>query len=160
VTDLAGQRLGIVLSQNCVTTAGGKSCDMRGAGSIHAVGILIALKRYARRFRWRRIVSILRHLQTNRTSAIDRRTTRHAGYGVSQRIRKRITIEGIANHADTTPLSMRGDASHAAACVITFLRDQANGSNTPTLATSSVRTWPACSFGARLRRQAHFRLSP
>ncbi|MQW90056.1 Zn-dependent hydrolase [Sinorhizobium saheli] len=46
-----------------------------------------------------------------------------------------VTIEGDANHAGTTPISMRRDAGHAAARVITFLRDRAKGSNTPTVAT-------------------------
>lgn len=48
---------------------------------------------------------------------------------------QRVTIEGDANHAGTTPISMRRDAGHAAARVITFLRDRARASNTPTVAT-------------------------
>ncbi|QYK67227.1 MULTISPECIES: Zn-dependent hydrolase [Paenibacillus] len=48
---------------------------------------------------------------------------------------QRVTIEGVANHAGTTPMSMRRDAGHAAACVITFLRDRATRSQTPTVAT-------------------------
>jgi N-carbamoyl-L-amino-acid hydrolase len=48
---------------------------------------------------------------------------------------QRVTIDGVANHAGTTPMSMRRDAGHAAARVITFLRDRAMGSNTPTVAT-------------------------
>src|SRR5918994_1455658 len=48
---------------------------------------------------------------------------------------QRITIEGEANHAGTTPMSMRRDAGHAAARVVTFLRDRAQSSNTPTVAT-------------------------
>ena len=48
---------------------------------------------------------------------------------------QRITIEGEANHAGTTPMSMRRDAGHAAARVVTFLRDRARASNTPTVAT-------------------------
>lgn len=48
---------------------------------------------------------------------------------------QRITIDGDANHAGTTPMSMRRDAGHAAACVITFLRARARSSNTPTVAT-------------------------
>lgn len=48
---------------------------------------------------------------------------------------QRVTIEGEANHAGTTPMSMRRDAGHAAARVITFLRDRAQASNTPTVAT-------------------------
>ena len=48
---------------------------------------------------------------------------------------QRITINGTANHAGTTPMSLRRDAGHAAACVITFLRDYAGSSNAPTVAT-------------------------
>jgi N-carbamoyl-L-amino-acid hydrolase len=48
---------------------------------------------------------------------------------------QRVTIEGEANHAGTTPMSIRRDAGHAAACVVTFLRDQARDANTPTVAT-------------------------
>ncbi len=48
---------------------------------------------------------------------------------------QRITIEGEANHAGTTPISMRRDAGHAAARIVTFLRDRARNANTPTVAT-------------------------
>ncbi|MBB3610219.1 Zn-dependent hydrolase [Rhizobium sp. BK602] len=48
---------------------------------------------------------------------------------------QRVTIVGDANHAGTTPISMRRDAGHAAARVIIFLRDRAKASNTPTVAT-------------------------
>jgi len=48
---------------------------------------------------------------------------------------QRVTIAGAANHAGTTPMSMRRDAGHAAARVVTFLRDRAIASNTPTVAT-------------------------
>ena len=48
---------------------------------------------------------------------------------------QRVTIEGEANHAGTTPMSMRRDAGHAAARVMTFLRDRARNANTPTVAT-------------------------
>jgi N-carbamoyl-L-amino-acid hydrolase len=48
---------------------------------------------------------------------------------------QRITIDGAANHAGTTPMSMRSDAGHAAARVITFLHDRAKASNTPTVVT-------------------------
>ncbi|WP_341487153.1 Zn-dependent hydrolase [Pararhizobium sp. A13] len=48
---------------------------------------------------------------------------------------QRVTIDGDANHAGTTPMSMRRDAGHAAARVITFLHDRAIASNTPTVAT-------------------------
>jgi N-carbamoyl-L-amino-acid hydrolase len=48
---------------------------------------------------------------------------------------QRVTIEGVANHAGTTPMSMRSDAGHAAARIITFLLDRAKASNAPTVAT-------------------------
>lgn len=48
---------------------------------------------------------------------------------------QRVTIRGDQNHAGTTPISMRRDAGHAAARVITFLRSRAVASNTPTVAT-------------------------
>jgi beta-ureidopropionase / N-carbamoyl-L-amino-acid hydrolase len=48
---------------------------------------------------------------------------------------QKVTIEGDANHAGTTPISMRRDAGYAAARVITFLRERAEASNTPTVAT-------------------------
>lgn len=48
---------------------------------------------------------------------------------------QRIVIEGDANHAGTTPISMRKDAGLAAARVVAFLRDRAKASNTPTVAT-------------------------
>ncbi|KMY56128.1 allantoate amidohydrolase [Bacillus sp. FJAT-27231] len=48
---------------------------------------------------------------------------------------QRITIEGVANHAGTTPMAMRRDAGHAAARVVTFLHDRAISSPTPTVAT-------------------------
>ncbi|HEX2552282.1 MAG TPA: Zn-dependent hydrolase [Microvirga sp.] len=48
---------------------------------------------------------------------------------------QRVTIEGEANHAGTTPMSMRRDAGHAAARVVTVLRDRARNANTPTVAT-------------------------
>jgi len=48
---------------------------------------------------------------------------------------QRITIGGEANHAGTTPMSMRRDAGHAAARVVTFLRDRAGNANSPTVAT-------------------------
>lgn len=48
---------------------------------------------------------------------------------------QKVTIDGDANHAGTTPISMRRDAGHAAARVITFLRARAKASNTPTVAT-------------------------
>ncbi|WHY93324.1 Zn-dependent hydrolase [Neobacillus cucumis] len=48
---------------------------------------------------------------------------------------QRITIEGVANHAGTTPTDMRRDAGLAAARVITYLRDRAKASNGQTVAT-------------------------
>ncbi|SIR59579.1 N-carbamoyl-L-amino-acid hydrolase [Peribacillus simplex] len=48
---------------------------------------------------------------------------------------QRITIEGVANHAGTTPTDMRRDAGLAAARVITYLRDRANANNGQTVAT-------------------------
>jgi len=48
---------------------------------------------------------------------------------------QRVSVRGDANHAGTTPISMRRDAGYAAARVITFLRDRARSSNTPTVAT-------------------------
>lgn len=48
---------------------------------------------------------------------------------------QRIAIDGAANHAGTTPMSMRSDAGHAAARVITFLHDRATASNGPTVVT-------------------------
>ncbi|MER9405061.1 Zn-dependent hydrolase [Mesorhizobium caraganae] len=65
---------------------------------------------------------------------------------------QRITIDGAANHAGTTPMSMRSDAGHAAARVITFLHDRAEASNTPTVATvgtmhfepNAINVIPSC----------------
>ncbi|WP_313017033.1 Zn-dependent hydrolase [Acetoanaerobium noterae] len=48
---------------------------------------------------------------------------------------QRVTVEGVANHAGTTPTAMRKDAGLAAAKVITFLRDLCNKSNATTVAT-------------------------
>jgi len=48
---------------------------------------------------------------------------------------QRITLDGIANHAGTTPMSKRCDAGYAAARVVTFLHDRAAASNSPTVAT-------------------------
>ncbi|MBN9222500.1 MAG: Zn-dependent hydrolase [Mesorhizobium sp.] len=48
---------------------------------------------------------------------------------------QRVTLDGVANHAGTTPMSMRRDAGYAAARVATFLHDQAAASNSPTVAT-------------------------
>jgi N-carbamoyl-L-amino-acid hydrolase len=48
---------------------------------------------------------------------------------------RRVTIDGAANHAGTTPMSLRRDAGHAAARVVTFLRDCATRANSRTVAT-------------------------
>ncbi|GLQ78223.1 Zn-dependent hydrolase [Mesorhizobium huakuii] len=48
---------------------------------------------------------------------------------------QRVTLDGVANHAGTTPMSMRCDAGYAAARVVTFLHDLAGASNAPTVAT-------------------------
>ncbi|WP_207541205.1 Zn-dependent hydrolase [Sabulicella rubraurantiaca] len=48
---------------------------------------------------------------------------------------QRVTIDGVANHAGTTPMSMRHDAGQAAARVVTFLRDRVSHANAPTVAT-------------------------
>lgn len=54
---------------------------------------------------------------------------------------QRVIIDGEANHAGTTPMSMRRDAGHDAARVITFLWDRAKASNTPTVATVGCVTF-------------------
>ncbi|RUT97108.1 hydantoinase/carbamoylase family amidase, partial [Mesorhizobium sp. USDA-HM6] len=48
---------------------------------------------------------------------------------------QRITIEGVANHAGTTPMAMRSDAGVAAARAIAFVAERAAASPTPTVAT-------------------------
>jgi N-carbamoyl-L-amino-acid hydrolase len=48
---------------------------------------------------------------------------------------RRVTIEGVANHAGTTPMTMRRDAGRAAAQVIAHLHDHVAGSNAPSVAT-------------------------
>lgn len=48
---------------------------------------------------------------------------------------QRVTIEGVANHAGTTPTALRIDAGLAAAKVITFLRARCDNSNAITVAT-------------------------
>ncbi|OBZ94551.1 allantoate amidohydrolase [Pararhizobium polonicum] len=47
----------------------------------------------------------------------------------------RITIDGEANHAGTTPMSMRRDAGHAAAAISVFVHDRAAASTGGTVAT-------------------------
>jgi N-carbamoyl-L-amino-acid hydrolase len=48
---------------------------------------------------------------------------------------QRITIDGQANHAGTTPMNLRRDAGLAAARIVTHLRDYTRRSNAPTVAT-------------------------
>lgn len=48
---------------------------------------------------------------------------------------QRITIEGLANHAGTTPMVMRKDAGMAAAKIINFVGDRANEPNSSSVAT-------------------------
>lgn len=54
---------------------------------------------------------------------------------------QRVTIEGEANHAGTTPMSMRRDAGQAAARVVTYLRDRVSRANVPTVATVGCMTF-------------------
>ena len=53
---------------------------------------------------------------------------------------QRITIEGVANHAGTTPMAMRRDAGQAAARVVTFLRDHIASADAATVATVGCMT--------------------
>jgi beta-ureidopropionase / N-carbamoyl-L-amino-acid hydrolase len=48
---------------------------------------------------------------------------------------QRIIVEGIANHAGTTPMAMRHDAGYAAAMIMAFLHDRATLSQSGTVAT-------------------------
>jgi N-carbamoyl-L-amino-acid hydrolase len=48
---------------------------------------------------------------------------------------QRITIDGVANHAGTTPMAMRHDAGFAAASIVTFLHERALVSTSGTVAT-------------------------
>ncbi|MCE2563305.1 Zn-dependent hydrolase [Komagataeibacter sp. FNDCF1] len=48
---------------------------------------------------------------------------------------QRITIEGQANHAGTTPMALRRDAGHAAARIMTFIHDRASRPDTSGVAT-------------------------
>ncbi|NRQ18008.1 Zn-dependent hydrolase [Ensifer sesbaniae] len=48
---------------------------------------------------------------------------------------QRVTIDGVANHAGTTPMAMRRDAGLAAARVGLFLREWIDRSNAPSVAT-------------------------
>lgn len=56
---------------------------------------------------------------------------------------QRLTIEGEANHAGTTPMRMRRDAGLAAARIVMFLHDHVTRANAPTVATvGSLRLEP------------------
>ncbi|CAN7660457.1 Zn-dependent hydrolase [Pararhizobium sp. LjRoot238] len=48
---------------------------------------------------------------------------------------QRIEIEGVANHAGTTPMDMRSDAGYGAARITTYLRDLARNCEGSTVAT-------------------------
>jgi N-carbamoyl-L-amino-acid hydrolase len=48
---------------------------------------------------------------------------------------QRIIIDGIANHAGTTPMALRHDAGYAAALIIAFLHDRALASSSATVVT-------------------------
>ncbi|MCK0195799.1 Zn-dependent hydrolase [Ancylobacter sp. 6x-1] len=48
---------------------------------------------------------------------------------------QRVVMEGTANHAGTTPMSMRRDAGYAAARVIAFVNEQARKAHDPSVAT-------------------------
>jgi hypothetical protein len=48
-----------------------------------------------RQFRWRRITPHVAQNNTSRRSAIDHRTTRHPGYGLSQQKRKRVIVNWV-----------------------------------------------------------------
>ncbi|MGG7539564.1 Zn-dependent hydrolase [Rhizobium sp. Nf11,1] len=48
---------------------------------------------------------------------------------------QRVKINGTANHAGTTPITMRSDAGYGAARVVTYLRERALASNSPMVAT-------------------------
>lgn len=54
---------------------------------------------------------------------------------------QRVTIEGTANHAGTTPMAMRRDAGHAAARIVTFLRDYVDQAADGTVATVGAMTF-------------------
>ena len=48
---------------------------------------------------------------------------------------QRVTVEGAANHAGTTPMAMRRDAGQAAARIVTCLRDRIAAADPATVAT-------------------------
>ena len=51
---------------------------------------------------------------------------------------RRVSFEGRANHAGTTPMAMRRDAGHAAAVAIAHLRELAQASGPATVATAGT----------------------
>lgn len=55
---------------------------------------------------------------------------------------QRITVQGNANHAGTTPMRLRHDAGWAAASIITFLRELAVSSGTTLATVGSLRLEP------------------
>ncbi len=57
---------------------------------------------------------------------------------------QKVTIQGVANHAGTTPTRMRHDAGYAAAACIAFLREQVVGAapDTTLATTGSLRLEP------------------
>ncbi len=55
---------------------------------------------------------------------------------------QRITVQGNANHAGTTPMRLRHDAGWAAAAITTFLRDLAVSSGTTLATVGSLRLEP------------------
>ena len=56
---------------------------------------------------------------------------------------QKVTFDGVANHAGTTPMSMRCDAGHAAALTVAFVNDLARNSNLSSVATvGSMRFEP------------------
>lgn len=55
---------------------------------------------------------------------------------------QQVTIEGTANHAGTTPMAMRRDASLAAARVMTFVNDQAVRQGTSVATVGCIRRQP------------------
>jgi beta-ureidopropionase / N-carbamoyl-L-amino-acid hydrolase len=56
---------------------------------------------------------------------------------------QKVTLDGVANHAGTTPMSMRRDACYAAALTIAFINDLARNSDSSSVATvGSMRIEP------------------
>ncbi len=48
---------------------------------------------------------------------------------------RRVTLEGVANHAGTTPMAMRRDAGYAAAKITAFVHERAKAANNGSVAT-------------------------